>query len=103
MQFVKRGNDSSMSRYADWNAALCSSITSFASEHPDATALLFSSNATFTRVLVDPEGHGFHDKDAARKPGKGIWMDFLHPTNKMHDIVAKDLAAFLGTVTKNNA
>jgi len=103
IQFVKRGNGSSMPRYADWNAALRSSIASFASEHPDATALLFSSHATFTRVLDDPEGYGFHEKGAARKAGKGIWMDILHPTNKMHDIVAKDLATFLGTVTQPNA
>jgi len=88
------------SRYADWNVALRSSIVSFVSECSDATILLYSSHETFSRVLDDPVGHGFHEADAGSKAGKGIWMDRLHPTSKMHDFVAKDLAAFLGTVVK---
>jgi hypothetical protein len=88
------------SRYADWNVALRSSIVSFASECSDATILMYSSHETFSRVLDDPVGHGFHEADAGSKAGKGIWMDHLHPTGKMHDFVARDLVAFLGTVVK---
>jgi len=99
-RFTRKGNGSSTSRYADWNAALRSLIISFASEYPESTTLIYSAHATFTRVLDDPVGHGFHEANAAREAGKGIWMDHLHPTSKMHDFVAKDLAAFLGTVVK---
>jgi hypothetical protein len=87
-----------MPRYTGWNVALHSSITSFASEHSDITALLFSSHATFSRVLDDPVAHGFHEANAAYNAGKGIWMDDLHPTSKMHGFVAKDLAEFLGSL-----
>jgi phospholipase/lecithinase/hemolysin len=78
-------------------------IISFASEYPESTTLIYSAHATFTRVLDDPVGHGFHEANAAREAGKGIWMDHLHPTSKMHDFVAKYLAAFLGTVVSLTA
>lgn len=98
---LKLGKNNSLgTRYTGWNTALRSSVISFAAECPEATTLMFSSHMTFTRVLDDPVGHGFHEADAASKAGKGIWMDHLHPTSKMHDFVAKDLAAFLGTVVK---
>lgn len=87
-----------MPRYLEWNAALHSAITAFASGHSDVTALLFSSHATFTRILDSPVEYGFNNADAARKEGQGIWMDFLHPSSKMHDYIAKDLAAFLNTI-----
>ena len=90
----------SMPQYTDWNVAMHSSITSFASEHPDITALLFSSHATFSRILDDPVGHGFHEANAAHKAGKGIWMDHLHPTSKMHGFIAKDMAEFLESVVQ---
>jgi len=97
-RFANNASNKSMSRYADWNAALGSSISSFASKFPEATTLMFSSHLTFTRVLDDPVGHGFHEEGAARKAGRGIWMDHLHPTSRMHDVVAKDLGKFLETV-----
>lgn len=93
-------SDTGMPRYNDWNVALRSSLTSFASGHADATVLLFSSHATFSRILDDPVAHDFHEADAARRGGKGIWMDHLHPTSKMHEFVAKDLGAYLGSVGK---
>lgn len=63
------------------------------------TALLFSSHATFTRVLDDPIRHNFGPKEVRRAKGE-IWMDRLHPTSKMHRFVARDLVKFLGTVHK---
>jgi len=98
LRFRDLTDNSIMPRYNDWNIALRSSSISFASGHVDATVLLFSSHATFSRVLDNPVGHDFHEADAARKGGKGIWMDHLHPTSKMHEVVAKDLAAFLESV-----
>lgn len=89
-----------MPRYRDWNTALLQSVESFASEHPDITALLFSSHATFTRILDDPVKHGFLEPEAEKTGGKGIWMDFLHPMGAVHDIVAKELGEFLGAVVQ---
>jgi len=103
LQFRNPSDSSPIPRYNDWNIALRSSLSSFASGHADATILLFSSHATFSRVLDDPVGHDFPEVNAARKAGKGIWMDHLHPTSKMHQWVAKYLAAFLGSVGKVDA
>jgi phospholipase/lecithinase/hemolysin len=97
---VVQSADRTITKYTNWNAALRSSVASFSAEYPEATTLIFSSYATFTRVLDDPVGHGFHDQDAAYRAGKGIWMDHLHPTSKMHSCIAKDMAEFLGTVAR---
>jgi phospholipase/lecithinase/hemolysin len=57
--------------------------------------MIYSSYDTFTRVLRDPVSHGFAAEDAT-KEGGGIWYDHLHPTSAMHDVVARDIARFLG-------
>lgn len=96
-------DNSTISRYQNWNIALRSSSTLFSSSHVDATVLLYSSHTTFSHVLDDPVVHGFHEVDAARKQGKGIWVDHLHPTSKMHEIVAEDIVAFLASVESPTA
>jgi len=83
----------SLPRYDRWNIILRPSAKAFSSAHPAATVLLFSSHATFSRVLDDPVGHNFGAMEIRRKKGE-IWMDHLHPTSKMHNVVAKDLANF---------
>jgi hypothetical protein len=56
--------------------------------------MIYSSYDTFTRVLCDPISHGFIFEDVTKEGG--IWYDHLHPTSAMHDIIAKDIAQFLG-------
>ncbi|KAI0374904.1 hypothetical protein BV20DRAFT_1048910 [Pilatotrama ljubarskyi] len=80
--------------YKLWNTELRSRVASFAARHPDVTSLFFSSWATFTRVLDDPDAHGFHAEHVARAGGD-IWADNLHPSTKMHDWVARDISEFL--------
>lgn len=41
-----------------------------------------------------PEVCGF-DKEHVRKHGGSVWMDSLHPTSKVHDHIARNLADFL--------
>ncbi|EMD32721.1 hypothetical protein CERSUDRAFT_118464 [Gelatoporia subvermispora B] len=80
--------------YVFWNNHLKDAVAAFSSAHPDATVMLFSSWETFTRVLDDPQKHGFKPNQV-RKPYGQIWMDYLHPTSAMHEWVAKDVFAFL--------
>ncbi|KZT08256.1 carbohydrate esterase family 16 protein [Laetiporus sulphureus 93-53] len=84
--------------YRTWNAELDVQAAAFSTAHPDATVLQFSSWDTFNRVLDDPVAHGFATEDV-RKSGGGIWVDHLHPTSRMHDWIAKDLADFLASRT----
>ena len=44
-------------------------------------------------------GYGFEMSDC-RKAGGGIWHDRLHPTSKVHDYLANDLADLVGSVAK---
>ena len=82
--------------YKKWNEALAETVRGFASEDPkEITAMIYSSYDTFTRVLDDPLSHGFALGDVEKEEG-GIWYDHLHPTSAMHDIIARDIAHFLG-------
>ena len=41
-----------------------------------------------------PEVYGFNNEHV-RKNGGSVWMDSLHPTSKVHDHIASNLADFL--------
>ena len=80
--------------YDNWNANLHRCARKFHSNHPDATILMFSSWDTFNNVLDDPEAYGFSHEDRRKFAGK-IWVDHLHPSSRMHEIIAKDVERFL--------
>ncbi|KAI0345169.1 hypothetical protein BDW22DRAFT_1343459 [Trametopsis cervina] len=80
--------------YETWNAGLRTSISTFASGHPDATILLFSSHDLFTRLLDNPVEYGF-DQATASVAGGCIWYDHLHPTTRVHNVIASEVARFL--------
>ncbi|KIJ52569.1 carbohydrate esterase family 16 protein [Sphaerobolus stellatus SS14] len=83
-------------RYDTWNEDLRARVDEFAKSHPAATVLLYSSWSIFTQILNDPERFDF-DKSDRKKAGGNIWIDHLHPTAKVHKIVAKDIAEFLSS------
>lgn len=83
--------------YINWNIALGETVEAFASKHEDVTVLIYSSHATFTKFLDNPEKYDFTPGDVRRR-GSSVWVDHLHPTSKVHRVVAQDLAEFLETV-----
>jgi hypothetical protein len=58
--------------------------------------MTFSSWDTFNRILDDPKKHGFPKRDI-RARGGSIWMDYLHPTSRIHDFIARDISMFLNS------
>ena len=62
-----------------------------------ATVMVWSSHQCFTRILDDPTKYGFGEKDV-RKQGRKIWVDQLHPTSKMHRLIAEDMVALFNGV-----
>ncbi|KAJ6475696.1 hypothetical protein C8R47DRAFT_665450 [Mycena vitilis] len=80
--------------YMSWNNELSKAAALFATAHPDATVMVYSSWDTFNALLDDPVAHGFPAEDA-RKSNSSIWVDHLHPTSKVHDFVARDMFSFL--------
>lgn len=77
-------------RADQWNELLSSGIADFAEAHEDSTALLFSPAETFDRLLDDP---AFCGSDPSG--GDSMWVDHIHPTSRVHDLLAADLAEFL--------
>lgn len=77
-------------RADQWNELLDSDIAHFAKAHEDSTALFFSSADTFDRLLDDPALCDFGAED-----GAWMWVDHIHPTSRVHDYLAADLAEFL--------
>lgn len=80
--------------YLDWNERLHAGAKDFHTKHPNITALMYSSWDIFDKVNNEPTRFGFSNRDL-RKRGGAIWMDHLHPTSRMHKVVATDLEAFL--------
>ncbi|KAJ4487877.1 hypothetical protein J3R30DRAFT_3432052 [Lentinula aciculospora] len=87
--------------YHNWNIGLRSGVVPFAQSHPDASVLLFSAFATFNNILDKYANYGFTQGDLGKPFGK-IWCDHLHPTSKIHDIVAFDLYNFLSNIPRKS-
>ncbi|KAL1685207.1 hypothetical protein GGG16DRAFT_129548 [Schizophyllum commune] len=85
-------------RYDDYNGMLIAHARQFATAHPDATVLLFSSARTLDRILDDPDIFDLPPGDV-REPFSSIWTDQLHPTSAVHDVFAMDIAEFLKGVS----
>ena len=83
-------------RFGNWNEELRRGLISFAASHPDATVMLFSAWDTFTRILSDPARYGFNPADRTTQGGS-IWFDFMHPTSRVHNILAGEIAQFLAS------
>ncbi|GJE87150.1 carbohydrate esterase family 16 protein [Phanerochaete sordida] len=88
--------------FEEWNDCLRARAADFVKTRTDATLVIYSSWATFTRVLNDPAACGFSPADVKRRGGS-IWVDHIHPTSKMHDEIAKDAVELLQTVHVNDA
>ena len=81
-------------RFGNWNDELRRGLAQFAATHPDATVMLFSAWDTFSRILSDPARYGFNPADTTVQGGS-IWFDFMHPTSRVHNILAGEIAQFL--------
>jgi hypothetical protein len=51
---------------------------------------------TFTRILSDPARYGFNPADRTTLGGS-IWFDFMHPTSRVYNILAGEIAQFLAS------
>lgn len=81
-----------------WNTKLAEHVRLLATSHSsEVTALIFSAHIAFTHVLDDPVAYDFEEKDVDQYAG-AIWVDYLHPTSRMHEIIAAGIADFLESV-----
>jgi len=77
-----------------WNEVLRMEINKFSNSYTGITTLLFPAWSVFNMVLRNPLAYDFTEEDA-RKAGGGIWIDSIHPTSKMHAVIAREITAFL--------
>lgn len=65
--------------------------------HSGTSTFLYSSSAFFHALLNNPAAFGF-GPDEVRKTGGDVWIDHIHPTSRVHDCLASDIASFLGGI-----
>ncbi|KAF8189347.1 SGNH hydrolase-type esterase domain-containing protein [Pholiota molesta] len=83
-------------RVKTWNEVLQAQTTEFGLSSKEATVLLFSPHQVLTDVLEDPLEYDFSEDDPSNEGGC-IWMDDLHLTSEVHDILGERLlTAVLG-------
>jgi phospholipase/lecithinase/hemolysin len=83
-------------RFGNWNEELRHGLVNFEMAHPDATVMLFSAWDTFARILSEPARYGLNPADRNTQGGT-IWFDFMHPTSRVHNILAGEIAQFLAS------
>ena len=66
----------------------------FFDTHDGATGALYDVAAVFSVVLDGPTKYGFKDATDHGQEDT-IWSDMLHPTSKMHQIIAKEFVNVL--------
>ncbi|TBU21927.1 hypothetical protein BD311DRAFT_771330 [Dichomitus squalens] len=77
-------------RVETWNETLQTQTTEFGLSSTEATVFLSSAHQVLTDVLDDPLEYEFSEGDPADEGG-GIWVDELHLTSEVHDILAEQL------------
>ncbi|GLB40125.1 hypothetical protein LshimejAT787_0706350 [Lyophyllum shimeji] len=83
-------------RVKTWNEVLQAQTTEFGLSSTEATVFLFSTHQVLTDVLEDPLEYDFSEDDPSNEGGC-IWMDDLHLTSEVHDILGERLlTAVLG-------
>jgi hypothetical protein len=83
-----------------WNQSLATYVQKFVDSHPDVTAMIWSSADLFTDVLDRPAHYQFSRSTELYMEGGPIWHDHIHPTTRVHDIIAKEFSKFLEDVQK---
>ncbi|KAF7968233.1 hypothetical protein HWV62_31559 [Athelia sp. TMB] len=84
-----------------WNTLFAKRVQFLTSSHSqEITTLLFSSHRLFADILDHPVVYGFERGDV-EKCGGGIWVDYLHPTSKIHKIIASEIVDFLDCIASH--
>ncbi|KAG8928332.1 hypothetical protein FRC02_007056 [Tulasnella sp. 418] len=77
-----------------WNQLLPNNVRSFQASHDRSSVFLFDAHQLFKDILANPSAHGFSPNAGHMADGE-IWVDNIHPTEEVHDIIAQHVAQFL--------
>ena len=81
-------------RVKTWNDLLQAQTTEFGLSSKEATVILFSAHQVLAEVLEDPLAYDFSEEDPTNEGGC-IWVDDLHLTSEVHDILGERLLTSL--------
>ncbi|KAI9067916.1 carbohydrate esterase family 16 protein [Trametes sanguinea] len=73
-----------------WNASLREATERFSADHAEATVFIWSAFDFFARLLANPAAYGFHGEDTRKAEG-AIFEDGLHPTSRVHLLMAQEI------------
>ena len=95
---LKEGSDtiSLSARITQWNSLLPQYVNAFSNHHPGIAVGVYDVHTFFSGILDSPQKYGFKDNTSMCSTSKCIWADDVHSTFAMHQLIAADLARFLG-------
>jgi hypothetical protein len=80
---------------AKWNTQLNEFTLTFRYRHPDTSVSIYDSFSLFNEVMDNPTKHGFTDGSSECHSNTCFWYDNMHPTTRVHEIMAQDMAKFI--------
>lgn len=78
-----------------WNETLWRLSEKVETDHAETSIFVFPTWELFTYIFDNPERHGFSSEDVNRGYGGKMWMDGLHPTSAIHEIIAQHVVELL--------
>lgn len=67
-------------------------------EREGTSVLFFSSHECLSTILDDPAAYALSKADINKMDGS-IWVDYVHPSSRVHDLLARDLSRFLAKIS----
>ncbi|KDR70197.1 hypothetical protein GALMADRAFT_103353 [Galerina marginata CBS 339.88] len=95
--FTPTDESQAAKRYLDWNNSFYDAIEKFCATNEELSVFLFSSFWLFQQFLNHPSDFDIDPREV-RKVGGDVWVDHLHPTSKVHDIIASGISSFLNQI-----
>ena len=87
-------NKALVTRIEEWNEMLATRSKTFHERFADISLAIYDAYWVFNRILNNPRENGFRDAVSICYEGC-IWHDHIHPTAKVHELLAAGLSALL--------
>ncbi|KAF9476538.1 hypothetical protein BDN70DRAFT_914472 [Pholiota conissans] len=82
----------------EFNTALASHISAFEAVNPGVTVMTFDAHSWFNMILDNPQHFGFTNTTGfctCPEPEGFFWFNTAHPTERVHELLAKTIEAHL--------
>lgn len=87
-------NKALVTRIEEWNEMLATRSKTFHERFADISLAIYDAYGAFNRILDNPTENGFRDAVSLCYEGC-IWHDHIHPTAKVHELLAAGLSTLL--------